>query len=215
MAEVRKKKKNNKLLWILLGALAVLLVLAKVFGGGGETGEKVVAEKVERRTITETVSASGKVFPETEVKISSDVSGEIVELYVEEGDSVVQGQILLRVDPDSYESAVERGTASVSNAQANLANSQSGIKQSEAGVVQAEAQIAQVKAQYDNSKAVHDRNIKLLAQGVISQQDFDASLSALRTDEANLASAEASLASANASLDQRMWENSNLNCLVL
>jgi HlyD family secretion protein len=106
MAEIKKKKKSKKLLWILLGALVVLLVAAKFVGSTRESGEKVTTQKVEKRTITETVSASGKVFPETEVKISSDVSGEIVELFVEEGDSIVQGQILLRIDPDSDESAV-------------------------------------------------------------------------------------------------------------
>ena len=179
----------------------VLLIAAKFVGGTRESGEKVTTQKVEKRTITETVSASGKVFPETEVKISSDVSGEIVELYVEEGDSVVQGQILLRIDPDTYESAVEQGSASVSSAQANLANSQSGIKNSQAGIAQAEAQIKQVKAQYDNDKAVHDRNIKLLEQGVISNVEFDQSLSSLRTSEANMASAEANLSSAKASFE--------------
>ncbi len=201
MAEAKKKKKSKKLLWILLGALVALALVAKFVGGNRETGEKVTTHKVEKRTITETVSASGKVFPETEVKISSDVSGEIVELYVEEGDSVVQGQILLRVDPDSYESAVERGNASVSSSRANLANSKSGIKSSQAGIAQAEAQIKQVEAQNDNAKTVHDRNVKLLDQGVISQVDYDASLSGLRTAEANLASAEASLSSARASLE--------------
>jgi len=208
MAEIKKKKKSKKLLWILLGLLAVLIAVAVTVGGNRETGEKVTTEEVEKRTITETVSASGKVFPETEVKISSDVSGEIVELFVEEGDSVVQGQILLRIDPDSYESAVEQGSASVSSAQANLANSQSGIQNSQAGIAQAEAQIKQVKAQLDNAKTIHDRNIKLLDQGVISQVDFDASLSNLRTAEANLASAEASLSSAQASL-QSSRESAN------
>ena len=208
MAEIKKKKKSKKLLWILLGALVVLLVAAKFVGSTRESGEKVTTQKVEKRTITETVSASGKVFPETEVKISSDVSGEIVELFVEEGDSIVQGQILLRIDPDSYESAVEQGSASVSGAQANLANSRSGITNSQAGIAQAEAQINQVKAQYDNAKTIHDRNVQLLDQGVISQVDFDASLSGLRTSEANLASAQASLSSARAAL-QSSKESAN------
>lgn len=208
MARKEKKKKNNKILWILLALLVVLIAAVYAAKGNRPTGEKVTTQEVKKRTITETVSASGRVYPETEVKISSDVSGEIVELYVEEGDSVVQGQILLRVDPDSYESAVERGNASVSGAQANLANSRSSIKSSEAGIKQAEAQIRQVQAQYDNAKTIHDRNVKLLDQGVISQVDFDASLSALQTSEANMASARASLASAQATL-QSSKESSN------
>jgi len=208
MARKEKKKKSNKILWILLALLVVLLVGAYIAKGNRPSGEKVTTQEVEKRTITETVSASGRVYPETEVKISSDVSGEIVELYVEEGDSVVQGQILLRVDPDSYESAVERGNASVSGAQANLATSRSGIKNSEAGVSQAQAQIRQVQAQYDNAKTIHDRNAKLLDQGVISQVEFDASLSTLQTNEANLASARASLESAKANL-QSAKESTN------
>lgn len=195
-----RKKKSNRLLWILLGAVAILVGVAYTVGSKRDTGEKVTAQKIEKRTIVETVSASGKVFPETEVKISSDVSGEIVELYVEEGDSVVQGQVLLRVDPDSYESAVERGSASVSTARANLENSKSSISSSEAGIAQAKSQINQAQAQYDNSKAIHDRNSQLLEQGVISQADFDASFSRMKTDEANLASAQANLRSSEANL---------------
>jgi len=208
MARKEKKKKSNKILWILLALLAVLIAGVYAVKGNRPTGEKVTTQEVEKRTITETVSASGRVYPETEVKISSDVSGEIVELYVEEGDSVVQGQILLRVDPDSYESAVERGSASVSGAQANLATSRSGIKNNEAGVSQAEAQIKQVQAQYDNAKTIHNRNTKLLDQGVISQVEFDASLSTLQTSEANMASARASLESAKANL-QSAKESTN------
>lgn len=208
MAEIKKKKKSKRLIWILLGIVVLLLAAVKLVGNNRPKGEKVVTEKVKQRTITETVSASGRVFPETEVKISSDVSGEIVELYVEEGDSVVQGQILLRVDPDSYESAVERGSASVSSARANLETSKSGINNSAAGVEQAKAQISQVQAQYDNAKAIHDRNTKLLEQGVISQADFDTSLSNLRSSEANLSSARASLESAKANL-QSAKESAN------
>ena len=83
-----KKKKSKLWLWILLIFVALMAVLALVFGGNKPKGERVHTEKIEKRTLKETVSGSGKIFPETEVKISSDVSGEIVELYIEEGDSV-------------------------------------------------------------------------------------------------------------------------------
>ena len=87
-------KKNRKLLFILIGVVA-LLVVAGIFKARQKPkGEEVTVELVTRRSINETVSASGKIFPETEVKISSDVSGEIIDLYVKEGDSVVAGQIL-------------------------------------------------------------------------------------------------------------------------
>ena len=118
--------------WILLLIVAIIaLIAAAVFKSKSKPkGIPVQIEKVERRTIYEKVSASGKIFPETEVKISSDVSGEIVDLFVEEGDSVITGQILAKIDPDSYVSAVERGKASLNNSKANQSTSQSQINSS-------------------------------------------------------------------------------------
>ena len=110
---VQNKKKNNKLIWILVGVVAVLLIAAVVVGKNKKVGEKVYAEKVSKRTIQETVSASGRIFPEKEIKVSSDVSGEIVELPVKEGDSVRAGQLLCRVDARIYRDQLTRGEASV------------------------------------------------------------------------------------------------------
>ena len=93
----QKKKKSNKLIYGLVGLIALLLVGAIWKGQQKPKGLEVEVEKVERRTIKETVAASGKVFPEVEVKISPDVSGEIVELYIEEGDSVKLGQLLAKL----------------------------------------------------------------------------------------------------------------------
>ena len=96
---------NKKLLWIIiiLVVLVVLLIGLKKAGIiGKDEGTKVSAEKVTRRDITEIVTASGKVYPEVEVKISPDVSGEITELNVEEGDSVHRGQVLARIYADIY-----------------------------------------------------------------------------------------------------------------
>ena len=123
-----KRKNKNTLVFILLGVIALLLVVAVIKNKTKSKGEKVSVEKVEKRTIKEKVSASGKIFPETEVKISSDVSGEIVELYVQEGDSVVVGQILAKIDPEAYLSAVERGEASLNSSKAQLAISRSQIE---------------------------------------------------------------------------------------
>jgi len=122
-------------------------------------GLEVEVAKVERRTIKETVAASGKVFPEVEVKISPDVSGEIVELYIEEGDSVKSGQLLAKIDPDAIE------------------------------------------AQLTNQKSVHERNVGLSKEGVISEQDFEMSLSNLQQLAANVRSLKASLESAKANLN--------------
>ena len=196
-----KRKRNNKLIFILIGLVAVLLAALIWKSKSKPKGEKVAIEEVEKRTIKEMVSASGKVFPETEVKISSDVSGEIVELLVEEGDSVVQGQLLAKIDPDAYQSQVERGAASVNNAKANLANSKAGIERSRAQVTQSQAQREQIEAQIENTRAIHERNINLHKEGVVSDADFEQSLSNLRALEANLKSAIAADKTAEANLE--------------
>ncbi len=182
-------KKKNWLIWGLIGLIAVLIVAAVIKGSNKKTGELVEVEKATLRTIKETVEASGKVFPKTEVKISSDVSGEIVELYVKEGDSVTVGQVLARVDPEAYNSQVERAAAGVNSAKSALANSRSQIEG-------ARAQKEQLEAQLANAREIHKRNEKLFKDGVVSQQDFDASLTTVKQLEANVRSAEANIRSA-------------------
>ena len=135
-------------------------------------GELITVEKVEKRTIKEMVGASGKIFPEMEVNISSDVSGEIVDLYVAEGDSVRAGQLLCKVDADTYKSMVERTEASLNSTKANLANSRSGVARSQAGKVQAQAQLEQIQSQLNNQVTIHNRNKELHKSGVISDADF-------------------------------------------
>lgn len=185
-----KKKKSRKwLVPVLILGIGALIAAAYFKGQSKPKGVEVTVEEADNRTILETVTASGKIFPETEVKISSDVSGEIVELYIQEGDSVYTGQILAKIDPDTYESTVARGRASVNSAKANKAASTTQIESSK-------AQIQQIQAQLTNAKSVHDRNTKLLSEGVISQVEFDQSLSTLQGLEANIRSAEAALESA-------------------
>lgn len=186
MTMAKRTGKRNTIIYILVGLIAVLVVGMILKNRNKEDGERVMVEKVENRTIKEQVSASGKVFPEIEVKISSDVSGEIVELYVEEGDSVIQGQLLAKIDPDAYQSQVERGKAGVNAAKAQVANSKSQIEQ-------LKAQKAQIVAQLTNAREIHERNEKLVKDGVISEADYQASLSNLRGLEANLAAAEANI----------------------
>ncbi len=84
---------NKTLKWILivLGIVVLVLIIGKLVAGKNDNGEKVAVEKVAKRTIIETVTASGNIYPEVEVKISPDISGEITELNVEEGDSVKKG----------------------------------------------------------------------------------------------------------------------------
>ena len=197
------KKKGGSRIWLFLLIGAVLLMLAFAFfkNQNKQEGLEVELGKVEKRTIYEKVSASGKIFPETEVKITSDVSGEIVVLNVEEGDSVKVGQLLARIDPDAFKSQVERGEASVNNTLAQLANAKAGIESSKAQIAQLGAQKEQVVAQVENLRAIHNRNKDLFNSGVISQADFDLSKSNLDAALANVKSAEASLVSANANLE--------------
>ncbi len=181
-------KRKNTLIYALVGVIALLAVFAAWKNNSKPKGEKVIVEKVEKRTIQEIVAASGKVFPQTEVKISSDVSGEIVELYIVEGDSVVQGQLLAKIDPDAYQSQVERGTANVNSAKAQLSNAKAGIETFK-------AQKEQIMAQLENARTIHQRNEELKRDGVISQADFEASLSNLRSLEANLRAADSNIKS--------------------
>ncbi|MCB9309053.1 MAG: efflux RND transporter periplasmic adaptor subunit [Lewinellaceae bacterium] len=184
-------KKNKIPFWVI-----ILFLILVVFAGIAVYKSKykvkpksVTFYTVEKKNIVETVSASGKIFPETEVKISSDVSGEIVELYVHEGDSVVIGQVLAKINPDAYISAVERGEAGLNNSKAQLAMSKSQIESSN-------AQKEQIMAQLENAKAIHKRNETLKKEGVISQADFDQSYASVKQLEANLRAAESSVKSA-------------------
>ncbi len=186
-------KNQKKVIFALIAAILLLGFVAVMKSRNKPKGEKVFTEKVTRRDIVELVSASGKIFPVTEVKISSDVSGEVVELFVEEGDSVVSGQLLARIDPDAYQSQVERGRAAVNSAKAQWANAR-------AQVDNLRAQKEQIMAQLINARDIHKRNEQLLHDGVIAQAEFETSLSNLKALEANLRSAEASIRSAEESV---------------
>lgn len=153
---------------------------------------KVSTEIAERNTINEVVTGSGKIFPEKEIKISSDVSGEIVELFVVEGDSVQAGELLAKIDPESYVSAVARGRASLNNAKAQRSISLAQLESTK-------AQKEQIAAQLENARTIHERNKKLLSDGVISQAEFDNSLSNLNALEANLRSANSNIKSSEES----------------
>ena len=189
---------NKKLRWIIIGVvvLVVLLVLMKNAGMlGKEEGIKVSAEKVARRNITEIVTASGKVYPEKEVKISPDISGEVVELMVtQEGDSVKKGQELARIYADIYATQRDQAAAQMNQQQALVSNWS--------------AQLPGLKAAMDASKRTFDRQKQLLEQKVISQAEYETSESAYKTAEANYMAAlqsvrgnVAGVASARANLD--------------
>ena len=178
----------NKKLWWIIGAvviiIAVLIGLKKSGAIGKEEGVKVAVEKITLRTIVETVSASGKVYPEDERKVSSDVSGEIVDLYVLEGDSVKKGQILARVFADVLTSNRDR--------------SSSVVNQQEAQVGNVEASIGAFEARLNQSKLNYDRQKKLLNDKVISKSEFEQAESQYLTSQEDLNAAKQTAKSAKA-----------------
>lgn len=175
-------KSNNLLKYLLI--VAVILIVFAVIGKkagwfGGKAEIKVTVEYPENRTITEIVTASGKIQPETEVKISPDVSGEIVELHVKEGDEVKKGDLLLKIKPDTYISAVDRAAAAVNSSKANLANAQ--------------AMLEQVKAKFSQTKNAYERNKVLWEQETISDAEYENSLSSFEMTKAELEAAKKSI----------------------
>lgn len=150
--------KKKTLFWII-GSIILLVIIIAVSRAGKDDSIKVAVDKAAEKNIIEVVSASGKIYPETEVKVSSDVSGEIVELPVLEGDSVTKGQVLTRIYADVYGSVRDKATASLSQAQAQLANTAAALNA--------------YKAKLEQSKAAYDRNKELFAQKVVSKSEFE------------------------------------------
>ena len=183
---------SRKAILLVLGIVVLIVIAAVVFSGRGEDGTRVFVEEVQQRPIQEVVSASGKIFPQTEVKISSDVSGEVVELYVEEGDSVVPNQLLAKIDADAYQSQVARGVAGVNSSRAQLANA-------EAQINTLKAQREQTLAQLENAREQLTRNEQLFQDEVISRAELETSQANVRGLEANLAAAESSVRAAEES----------------
>lgn len=174
---------------IAVGLILVLLVVLKLTGViGGEKLEKVTVDKVESKKVTETVTASGKIQPETEVKLSSEVSGEVTELLVKEGDIVKKGQLLCKVRPDILQSGYERAVATY--------NSQ------KASVAAAQQQLAQNQANFTNAEATYKRNVELYNKKVISASEFDAAKAAYLTAKATLSSAKENVTGAKFTLEQ-------------
>ena len=192
----------KKLYWIIGICILLLFVVIGFKFFKGEEPTEVTTEKAAKRNIIETVSANGKIQPEAELKITSDVSGEIVEMYVKEGEQVKKGTLLCRIKPDIYESAYERVNATVNSSKANLKTTV--------------AQLAQAQANLANAEASFARNKKLFDQNVISQQEFDASKAtveaaranvdgiteSIKASDYNVKSVEASLKEANTNLDK-------------
>lgn len=162
--------------------IIILLVIGKKQGWiGKEYREKVEVEKVMRRTLTEYITANGKIQPEVEVKISSDVSGEILDLYIQEGDEVKKGQTLAKIQPDIYQRNMEKMHASVKSAEANL--------------TQMKAQLVQKELNYNRTKLLWEDK-------TISESEYEQAQSEFDIAKANVNAANATLTNSKASLNE-------------
>ncbi|MCB0777903.1 MAG: efflux RND transporter periplasmic adaptor subunit, partial [Chitinophagaceae bacterium] len=193
-------RKRLKWILIIVALLAAVLIIAKVTSK--DKAEKVAIEKVTRRTIIETVNASGKIYPEVEVKISPDISGEITDLDVQEGDSVKRGQVLARIFSDIY--ALQRDEAA------------SRVNQSVASVDNSTAALEALKANLELAQQTYDRNKKLYDDKVISRAEleqfettlrsarsnYNAALQNIKSLKANVQSTQVGLSKANKDLSR-------------
>ncbi len=180
---------NKKLKWIIIAlvGLVVLLVILKKAGLlGKDEGIRVSAEKAENRTIVQTVNASGKIYPEVEITLAPDISGEIVSLDVKEGDSVTKGQVLAQIYGDIY--ATQRDQASAI------------VNQQESQVANAKANLAAQQAQLEQAKKTYLMQKQLFDEKVISQNEYNTALAAFQTAQANVKASQQNINSAIASV---------------
>lgn len=180
---------NKNLKWIiiaLVGLIVLLVVLKKTGVIGKEDGIRVSAEKAENRTIVQTVNASGKIYPEVEITLAPDISGEIVSLDVKEGDSVTKGQVLAQIYGDIY--ATQRDQASAI------------VNQQESQVANAKANLAAQEAQFEQAKKTYLMQKQLFDEKVISQNEFNTALAAYQTAQANVKASQQNINSAIASV---------------
>ncbi len=176
-------KKTLIILSVIVLAIVVLLVAGKKAGWFGKSGDyKTIAiQKVSPLTIEETVAATGKIQPEVEVKLSSEVSGEVIELPIVEGQQVKKGDLLIRINPDIYQSSLQRSVAGLQNVRANLN--------------QAEASLKEAEQNYLRSKTLFEK-------GIIAKSDWDTALSRYEVAQASKESAFYNVKSASATVSE-------------
>ena len=194
----KKKKRSNRIIYILIGVLVVVFVFAIIGKQAGWIGKQreldVELAKAKEVTIIEKVSASGMVQPVKEISISPDVPGEIITLTVEEGDSITLGQLLVRIRPDNFINALERAKAQYNQQIAN-------VYTAEANVTRAEATLTRAKREYDRNKKLHDDKVISETEWLTIKQTYEVAEQDLVSARQNLKAAQYQQVSAKASLD--------------
>ncbi len=203
---------SKSLKWILIsvgGLIILLFILSKAGAFGKDEGTKVTAEKVQKRTITEIVNASGKIYPEDEVKVSPDISGVITELTVQEGDTVKRGQLLARIDPDIYNIQRSQAASGVAQSQAQVSSVQAQVSNAQAALDALDAQMEQAQRAYDRSKKLFDDKVISRSEMDVAETtlksakaNYNAAKQGIRSTEANVQSARANVQTAQASLQR-------------
>jgi HlyD family secretion protein len=179
MAAPKKSRKK----WFIFSAILIAIILVIVINKNKSEVTKVAIEAVANHTIIESVTATGKIYPETEVKISPEVSGEIIELNVEEGDSVSKGMLLVKINPAIYNSMVEQAEASLQQNQSTVNNT---VQMS-----------AQSKANFEQTAANYQRNLKLFQEKVISATEFEQIEAAYKANKASYEASQANIKGGN------------------
>lgn len=181
MARNGKNKKKKIIIFSAIGLLVAVVIIAVIIGSNKDDITVVQTEEVGRRTITQVVEATGKIQPQTQVKINAEVSGEIIELPVEEGDSVTKGQLLVRIKPDIYEAQRDQSIANLNRAKAML--------------VQRQSDFRKVESEYK-------RQQELFEKGLISESDLEAIKSTYEVAEASVNAARFDVQNAEANLSR-------------
>lgn len=195
----KQRRKSNKLIYILIGAVLVIIVFIAVGKSQGWIGKgkeiEVDLAKATKTTITEKVSASGTVQPVTEVKLAPEVSGEIIELNVEDGDSVRQGEVLVKIRPDVWLSQLERSEATLNQQKAN-------VESSKASLSRAEATFTRSEQEYNRQKKLWDEKVISEAEWQLAQQNFKIAKNDLESAKQSLEAARYIVKSTEASVQE-------------
>ena len=177
---------SKKTIYFIIGGaillITVLIILSKTgVIGNNDKGKSIETAQVKETTIIETVSATGKIQPEIEVKISSMVSGEIISLPIKEGQVVKKGDLLVKINPDLYTSGLNRSVANLSSTKSNL---------------------SQADASYNEAKSSYERNKTLFGKGIISKSDWDKAIATFETAKASKQAAYFNVQSASATVNE-------------